>query len=100
MMDYGNLKDKDLVIASGQVEGAARHLVGERMDCGGMRWKVERCRMLLQLRCIGINGEWDRFDDWLSMCVFFCPLHHVDSRPKVGPYSLVFRPVEGRIPKN
>lgn len=67
MMDYGNLKDKDLVIASGQVEGAARHLVGERMDCGGMRWKVERCRMLLQLRCIGINGEWDRFDDWLSM---------------------------------
>ena len=66
MMDYGKLKKKDLVIASGQVEGAARHLVGERMDCGGMRWKVERGRMILHLRCIEINGDWDKFDSWLS----------------------------------
>ena len=66
MMDYGNLKKKDLVIASGQVEGAARHLVGERMDCGGMRWKVDRGRMVLHLRCIGFNGDWDNFDRWLS----------------------------------
>ena len=66
MMDYANLKEKDLVIASGQVEGAARHLVGERMDCGGMRWKVDRGRMVLHLRCIEINGDWDSFDRWLS----------------------------------
>ena len=66
MMDYGKLKKKDLVIASGQVEGAARHLVGERMDCGGMRWKVERGRMILHLRCIEINGDWEKFDSWLS----------------------------------
>ena len=66
MMDYGKLKKKDLVIASGQVEGAARHLVGERMDCGGMRWKVERGRMILHLRCIELNGDWDKFDSWLS----------------------------------
>jgi len=66
MMDYGELKKKDLVIASGQVEGAARHLIGERMDCGGMRWKVERARLLMHLRCIEINGEWEKFDAWLS----------------------------------
>ena len=66
MMDYGKLKKKDLVIASGQVEGAARHLVGERMDCGAMRWKVERGRMILHLRCIEINGDWEKFDIWLS----------------------------------
>jgi len=65
MMDYGGLKEKDLVIASGQVEGAARHVVGDRMDCGGMRWVVERARVLLHLRCIEINGDWDKFDAWL-----------------------------------
>ena len=35
-----------MVIASGQVEGAVRHVVGERMDCAGMRWiprRAEAC---------------------------------------------------------
>ena len=31
------------------------------MDCSGMRWIDERAEMLLRLRCIEINGEWDRF---------------------------------------
>ena len=65
MLDYGEFQEKDLVIATGQVEGAARHLVGERMDCAGMRWKVERARVLLHLRCIEINGDWAKFDAWL-----------------------------------
>ena len=65
MMDYGELKKRDLVIASGQVEGAARHLIGDRMDCAGMRWKVERARVLMHLRCIEINGDWENFDAWL-----------------------------------
>ncbi|MCP4341089.1 MAG: hypothetical protein GY799_19920 [Desulfobulbaceae bacterium] len=42
MMQYKKLIEEDLVIASGIVEGAARYVVGERMDCGGMRWIPER----------------------------------------------------------
>ena len=38
MMRYGEWIKQDLVIASGQVEGAVRYLVGERFDCAGMRW--------------------------------------------------------------
>ncbi len=63
-MDYGELRKKDLVIATGVIEGAARYVIGERMDCSGMRWIDERAEMLLRLRCIEINGEWDRFFTW------------------------------------
>lgn len=64
MMAYGEQREKDLVIASGVVEGAARYLVGERLDNAGMRWIKERAECLLLLRCIEVNGDWDSFWDW------------------------------------
>ncbi len=64
MMAYRNLIEADLVIASGIVEGAARYVVGERLDGSGMRWIPERAEALLHLRCIELNGEWERFFAW------------------------------------
>jgi len=64
MMNYKEYIDEDLPIASGIVEGAARYVVGERMDCSGMRWIPERAEALLHLRCIELNGYWDHFFDW------------------------------------
>lgn len=64
MMAYQDLIEADLVIASGIVEGAARYVVGERLDCSGMRWIPERAEALLHLRCIELNGEWERFFAW------------------------------------
>ena len=64
MMQYKKLIEEDLVVASGIVEGAARSVVGERMDCGGMRWIPERAEALLRLRCIELNGDWDHFFEW------------------------------------
>jgi hypothetical protein len=64
MMAYKDLIAADLVIASGIVEGAARYVVGERLDCRGMRWIPERAEAVLHLRCIEINGEWERFFAW------------------------------------
>jgi hypothetical protein len=63
-MNYGELQKEDLVIATGVIEGAARYVIGERMDCSGMRWIDERAEMLLRLRCIELNEEWDRFFSW------------------------------------
>ena len=51
-------------IASGIVEGAARYVVGERMDCSGMRWIPEHAEALLHLRCVELNGDWDKFFEW------------------------------------
>lgn len=64
MMRYQEWLEQDLVIASGQVEGAVRHVVGERFDCSGMRWTQGKAEPLLHLRCIELNGDWDRFVAW------------------------------------
>ena len=37
LMDYGRLRKQDLVIAKGMVEGAARYVVGERLDNSNSR---------------------------------------------------------------
>jgi hypothetical protein len=66
MMRYAEWREQDLVIGSGQVEGAARHVVGERMDCAGMRWLQGKGEALLHLRCIELNGDWDRFCAWVQ----------------------------------
>jgi hypothetical protein len=66
MMRYAEWLQQDLVIGSGQVEGAARHVVGERMDCAGMRWLQGKGEAVLQLRCIELNGDWERFITWVQ----------------------------------
>jgi hypothetical protein len=64
LMDYGRLRKEDLVIASGVVEGAARYVIGERLDNSGMRWIKERAEAVLLLRCIEVNGDWEAFMKW------------------------------------
>ena len=64
LMDYGRLRQQDLVIATGVVEGAARYVVGERLDNSGMRWIEDRAEAVLLLRCIEVNGDWEAFMRW------------------------------------
>jgi hypothetical protein len=64
LMDYGRWRQDDLVIATGVVEGAARYVVGERLDNSGMRWIEDRAEAVLLLRCIEVNGDWEDFMRW------------------------------------
>ena len=64
LMCYGRLREDDLVIATGVVEGAARYVVGERLDNSGMRWIEGRAEAVLLLRCIEVNGDWEAFMSW------------------------------------
>jgi len=64
IMRYDEYHREDLVLATGVIEGACRYVVGERLDCSGMRWKLEGAEPLLQLRCIELNGDWDQFIAW------------------------------------
>ncbi len=68
MMRYKEWVEQDLVIASGQVEGAVRHVIGERLDCAGMRWLQGKAEALLHLRCIELNGDWETFFAWAQQC--------------------------------
>lgn len=60
-MIYRRLRDADLDIGSGAVEGAVRNLIGMRLDGPGMRWSRQRSEMVLHLRCILLNGQWSEF---------------------------------------
>jgi hypothetical protein len=60
-MDYKSLRERDLEISSGAVEGAVNYVIAKRFDSGGMRWIKERAEALLQLRCIEVNNDWDDF---------------------------------------
>lgn len=65
-MRYAELRRDDLDIGTGAVEGAVRNLVGMRLDGPGMRWGRDRAEMVLHLRCILLNGQWNDFCEHLA----------------------------------
>jgi len=50
-------------IGSGVAEGACRHLVKDRMELTGMRWRIPGAQAMLDLRAVYINGDWDSFQE-------------------------------------
>jgi len=50
-------------IATGVIEGACRHVIKDRMERTGMRWKVPGAHAMLQLRAIHANQDWRAFQD-------------------------------------
>lgn len=48
-------------IGSGVIEGAARHLVADRLAITGSRWSVPGAEALLQLRAIISNGDFTAY---------------------------------------
>jgi len=65
-MPYAEFRRDDLDIGSGAIEGAVRNLVAIRLDGPGMRWSRGRSEVLLHLRCILLNGEWEAFTRYLT----------------------------------
>ncbi len=64
-MNYKRLREQDLEISSGAVEGAVNYVIARRFDSGGMRWIKERAEALLQLRCIEVNNDWEAFSTFV-----------------------------------
>jgi hypothetical protein len=48
-------------IATGVIEGAARHLVKDRMDITGARWSLPGAEAILRLRAMVTNGDLDAY---------------------------------------
>jgi hypothetical protein len=51
-------------IATGVIEGACRHVIKDRMERAGMRWKIPGAQAMLNLRTIFTNGDWKAFQDF------------------------------------
>jgi hypothetical protein len=48
-------------IATGVIEGAARHLIGDRLDIAGSRWGIEGAEAILTLRAVIDNGDFEAY---------------------------------------
>jgi hypothetical protein len=48
-------------IATGVVEGACRHLIGDRLDITGSRWGIEGAEAILRLRAVIDNGDFETY---------------------------------------
>jgi hypothetical protein len=60
-MKYDEYLAAGYPIGSGVVEGACRHLVKDRMEQSGMRWRIVGAQAVLSLRAIYLNDDWEAF---------------------------------------
>ena len=63
-MKYDQYLAQGYPIGSGVVEGACRHLVKDRMEGTGMRWRVVGAQSMLDLRAVFLNDDWDVFQHY------------------------------------
>lgn len=75
-MAYDEYLANGYPIGSGVAEGACRHLVKDRMELTGMRWRTAGAQAMLDLRSVFLNGDWEAFQK-----------HRIESeRRKLYPY--------------
>jgi len=61
-MRYDEYLSAGYPIGSGVVEGACKHLVKDRMELTGMRWRIAGAQTILSLRAIYLNDDWKTFN--------------------------------------
>ena len=49
--------EQGLPIATGVIEGACRHIVKDRMDLTGARWRLKSADAVLKLRSLKASGD-------------------------------------------
>ena len=51
----------ELPIGSGEIESGSRSVVQKRLKIPGVWWKPETAECMLALRCMRMNGDWQRY---------------------------------------
>ena len=67
---YDQFLAKGYPIASGVIEGACRHLVKDRMDITGARWRLDRAEAVLQIRALRSSGDFEDYWDFHKLKEF------------------------------
>jgi hypothetical protein len=100
LLDYHIFLKQGLPIATGVIEGACRHLVKDRMDLTGARWRLQRAEAVLRIRSLKSSGDFDSY--WT---------YHLEQERKrnhsapgaVVPFTMAAenpKPVEGQALEN
>jgi hypothetical protein len=67
-MHYDDYLAQGWPISTGVVEGACGHLVKDRMEQSGMRWKPAGAQAILELRAVRVNDDWDAYQFFRRQC--------------------------------
>lgn len=63
-MQYSKYIKAGMPIGTGVIEGACRHLICDRLDITGARWRLDSAEAILRLRSIMSSGDWDEYSDY------------------------------------
>ena len=63
-MRYDKYLCEGYPIATGVIEGACRHLVKDRMERSGMRWRLDGAQAMLNVRAVWQSSYWEPFHTW------------------------------------
>ncbi|WSY90074.1 ISKra4 family transposase [Streptomyces sp. NBC_00873] len=63
-LHYDTALERGWPIATGIIEGACRHLIGDRLDITGARWGLSGAEAVLKLRAVRANGDFDAYWAW------------------------------------
>lgn len=61
LLKYDEFLAAGMPIASGVIEGACRHLIGDRMDITGARWSLKGAEAVLRLRALCSSGDFEAY---------------------------------------
>jgi len=61
MLEYDSFLSDGLPIASGVIEGACRHLIKDRLDRTGARWRLKSAEAIIRLRSLRSSGDLDAY---------------------------------------
>lgn len=61
MLEYDSFLPEGLPIASGVIEGACRHLIKDRLDRTGARWRMKSAEAVIRIRSLRSSGDFDAY---------------------------------------
>jgi hypothetical protein len=66
-MNYKKYKDEGLMIGSGPMESAHRHVIQSRMKLSGQRWTLKGAQQIANLRVANKSGKWNNVLQLINM---------------------------------
>jgi len=66
-MDYKTYQDEGLLIGSGPMEAAHRHVIQQRMKRSGQRWTIQGAQQMANLRVTNKSGNWQQIIDLVNL---------------------------------
>lgn len=66
-MQYGSYIEKGLLIGSGAIEAAHRHVTQKRLKLSGQRWSIKGAQAISNLRCYQKSNAWNMIEKLIKI---------------------------------